>query len=281
MKKQFLSLLSGILIGATLFGGGVAMAASVVASPFADTGQRILLNGQEIQLAGYTINGNNYFKLRDIAAIIDFGVTWDGDTNAVLLDTTKGYTPEHQSSVISDNFVVLPADGSQYKPQAGDVILCNDGYEYTIADVSRWDANAFAEGPLPDLPVPVCDWSLLDQPALPAVEIRHFSLKTGEYLFIRNLYETRRMQYTLYNAIGNNPKTWQNEAPVLRADGTQLVRIELEIPDGVNSQSFWPWKEERLTNLFDSLPSGTYQLEAWDVYKDGIFQRTEYNVSIK
>ena len=89
------------------------------------------------------------------------------------------------------------------------------------------------------------------------------------------------MQYTLYNAIGNNPKTWQDGAPVLRADGTQFVRIELEIPDGVNSQSFWPWKEERLTNLFDSLPSGTYQLETWDVYKDGIFQRTEYNVNIK
>ena len=196
MKKQFLSLLSGILIGATLFGGGVAIAASVVATPFAETGQRILLNGQEIQLTGYTINGNNYFKLRDIAAIIDFGVTWDGDTNTILLDTTKGYTPEHQPTVISDNFVVLPADGSRYKPQVGDVILCNDGYEYTIADVSRWDANAFAEGPLPDLPIPTCDWSLLDQPALPAVETRHFSLKTGEYLFIRNLYETRRMQYT-------------------------------------------------------------------------------------
>ena len=89
------------------------------------------------------------------------------------------------------------------------------------------------------------------------------------------------MQYTLYNAIGNNSKTWQNGTPVLRADGTQFVCIELEIPDGVNSQSFWPWKEERLTNLFDSLPSGTYQLEAWDVYKDGIFQRTEYNVNIK
>ena len=91
MKKQFLSLLSGILIGATLFGGGVAIAASVVATPFAETGQRILLNGQEIQLTGYTINGNNYFKLRDLGKALNFYVGWSKE-QGMFIETDKPYS---------------------------------------------------------------------------------------------------------------------------------------------------------------------------------------------
>lgn len=56
--------------------------------------------------------------------------------------------------------VALPTDGSQYVPKTGDVIRCNDGTDYTITDVSRYDANMFASGPLGPLPEPVCDWSL-------------------------------------------------------------------------------------------------------------------------
>lgn len=41
----------------------------------------------------YTINGNNYFKLRDIAQALDFGVTWDAATKTVGIDTKTGYTP--------------------------------------------------------------------------------------------------------------------------------------------------------------------------------------------
>ncbi len=122
---------------------------------------------------------------------------------------------------------------------------CDDGYEYAITDVSRWDANAFADGPLGELPTPTCDWSLLDQPTMPAMEVRHYTINGEEYLFIRNLYETRRMLCTLYNAIGANEQTWQGSTPVLRKDGTQLVRMELSIPKGSNPQAFWPWKPER------------------------------------
>lgn len=42
----------------------------------------------EISLKGYNIQDNNYFKLRDIAERLDFGVTWDGSTNTVYIDTT-------------------------------------------------------------------------------------------------------------------------------------------------------------------------------------------------
>ena len=180
----------------------------------------------------------------------------------------------------SDGSINLPSDGSQYVPQVGDVIRCDDGTNYTITDVSRWDKSMFASGPIGPLPEPTCDWSLLDQPELPAMEVLHFQNETGDHLRIRNLYETRRMLYTLYNAIGNNPMTWQNDAPVLTSKGNQLVNINLSIPDGVSYQVFWPWRESEIINLFNSVPPGTYSMQAWDIYKDGVYSHTEYQIHV-
>ena len=209
---------------------------------------------------------------------------------AVLLYRALGNTgpelPEGNAGAGSlsrneDGSINPPADGSQYIPQVGDVIRCDDGTNYTITDVSRWDKNMFAAGPVGDLPEPTCDWSLLPQPELPAPEARHYSINGREYLFVRNLYETRRMLYTLYNAIGDNPETWQNGTPVLHPSGNPKVKINLSIADDLNPQVFWPWRESEIVNLFNSCPPGTYSMEAWDVYKDGVFQRTEYNIHVR
>ena len=151
---------------------------------------------------------------------------------------------------------------------------------YTIKDVSRWDKNAFSSGPLGELPTPTCDWSKLPQPDLPEAEARHFTIGGLDYLFQRNLYETRRMLYTLYNAIGDNSETWQNGTPVKFPSGNDKVKINLTIPAEVTPQSFWPWRAEQITELFNSCPPGTYSMEAWDVYKNGVFQYTEYSVYV-
>lgn len=58
----------------------------------APTDSKILLNGSEIQFTAYNIDGNNYFKLRDIGQAFDFGVDWDGEQNSIVIDTSKGYT---------------------------------------------------------------------------------------------------------------------------------------------------------------------------------------------
>lgn len=54
----------------------------------------IYLDGEPILLTAYTINGNNYFKLRDIAAQIQFGVSWDPVSNSIQVDTSTGYVAE-------------------------------------------------------------------------------------------------------------------------------------------------------------------------------------------
>ena len=177
-----------------------------------------------------------------------------------------------------DGSINLPSDGSRYVPQTGDVIRCDDGTNYTLTDVSRYDASVFAAGPLGPLPEPTCDWSLLEQPELPEATARHYNNGHGDYLYICNLYETRRMLYTLYNAIGDNSQTWKDGAPILTSKGNQLVHIHLTIPEDVHYEVFWPWRASEIVNDFNSVPPGNYYMQAWDVYTNGIFQRTEYQM---
>jgi len=277
-KQSIITLTAGVLIGASMVGPMASAAEEYLQARRSI--QEFFVDGQRVELEAYAIGGHNYVKLRDVGRLVDFGVDYDAATNSVRLSTATPYSPEAQTPT-TEGTIALPTDGSRHVPKVGDVVRCDDGYEYAITDVSRWDANAFADGPLGELPTPACDWSLLDQPALPNMETRHYTINGEEYLFIRNIYETRRMLYTLYNAIGANEQTWRDGAPVLRKDGTQLVRIELSIPKGANPQAFWPWKSERLTEVFNSCPPGTYQMEAWDVYKNGVFQKTEYNLKVK
>lgn len=51
------------------------------------------LEGKEPEATAYSIGDNNYYKMRDIASTLDFGVDWDGSTETIIVDTSKGYTP--------------------------------------------------------------------------------------------------------------------------------------------------------------------------------------------
>lgn len=67
----------------------------IMAKPTSST---VYVNGRKIDFDAYNINGNNYFKLRDLAMAIrgtekQFEVEWDGKNNAIKLTTGKPYTP--------------------------------------------------------------------------------------------------------------------------------------------------------------------------------------------
>ena len=51
-------------------------------------------DGEEIRLTAYQIGGNNFVKLRDVGALLDFAVEWDTATGAIAIDSSKGYTPD-------------------------------------------------------------------------------------------------------------------------------------------------------------------------------------------
>lgn len=54
----------------------------------------VYLDGNRIELTAYTINSNNYFKLRDIASAVNFDVDWDGENKTIIIETNCDYTPD-------------------------------------------------------------------------------------------------------------------------------------------------------------------------------------------
>ena len=79
MKKS-LYLIAGILIGITLFGGSSVLAAGITAERSTN---RIYVDGQEVHLTAYNINGNNYVMLRDVGRTVGFNVYWNSDAKCV------------------------------------------------------------------------------------------------------------------------------------------------------------------------------------------------------
>ena len=79
-------MLTGLLIGTTLFTPQATQAAGIVAEP---TWQPIFVDGQQVEMEAYNIAGHNYIKLRDMGKQIGFNVYWNA---GVQIDTGHPYT---------------------------------------------------------------------------------------------------------------------------------------------------------------------------------------------
>jgi len=91
-EKNVIDLRSG---KAYIPGGGELEVSKKPASKDAKpTNSQIYVNGSEVQLTAYTIDGSNYFKLRDIAEVFNFGVTWDENAGMIGIDTKSNYQKE-------------------------------------------------------------------------------------------------------------------------------------------------------------------------------------------
>ena len=262
--KQSIALVtSGVMLGTAL----VAPAAGAVLTA-QQSGQKIVVDGQQVQIEAYSIGGANYCKLRDVGKVVGFNVSYDVLTNTVRINTDEPY--EDEVAVSARSTVKLPTDGSQYVPQVGDRILCDDGTEYEIKNVERWDTNVFQSGPVGPLPAPTCDWSKFPTLTLPQPVVKHYNDQYGDDLFVRNVFEVRRMVYTIYNALGEEPSAWR--------DGRPLAMIQTEIPIEYDAYTgrFWPWRESEITDAVHAIPNVRYYVDAYDYYHNGIYQHTRY-----
>ena len=257
--------ITGFVLGALVFSGTTAYAAGIMAERSTN---RIFVDGKEVQIEAYAIHDNNFMQLRDVGKAVGFNVYWSAADGSVQIETGKPYTGGAPTQTSAAKTVTLPTDGSQYVPQAGDVIRCDDGTNYTITDVSRWNANLFSSGPVGELPAATCDWSRFPEAELPAPDARHFRNEDSDTLLLRNLYEMRRMLYTLYNLIGSDSAAWNGGSP--------YASVKLRIDSDVAVGNFWPWRESEIEKLFRSRPISQYAVEAWDVYENGVFQHTRY-----
>lgn len=62
------------------------------------TTSKVFVNGKQVEFKAYNVNGNNYFKLRDLAMALGgtekkFQVEWVGSLNAINLTSGQEYTP--------------------------------------------------------------------------------------------------------------------------------------------------------------------------------------------
>ena len=81
---------------------------------------KVTMDGETVAPQGYNINGNNYYKLRDIAYILNgtesqFNVTWDASTNRILVASGDAYQPvggEMESSVSAEVKNCTPSDST-------------------------------------------------------------------------------------------------------------------------------------------------------------------------
>ncbi|MDO5141539.1 MAG: leucine-rich repeat protein [Eubacteriales bacterium] len=58
------------------------------------TASSVLVNGISISFDAYNINDNNYFKLRDVGQLFNFGVTRDGNKNQITIYDVLMYTKD-------------------------------------------------------------------------------------------------------------------------------------------------------------------------------------------
>ena len=90
-KKRTLAIAAGL---SALMMACAGAANTATATP---TGNSIYVDGTKVNGAAYMINSNNYFKLRDIAAMVNgsakqFEVSWNQNEKRIDLTTNKAYT---------------------------------------------------------------------------------------------------------------------------------------------------------------------------------------------
>lgn len=77
-----------------IVGGELVISGDGVSKTATPSAAKLTLGGTLISCEAYTIGGNNYYKLRDIAQVIDFGVAWSGTINTIDITTGAVYAGE-------------------------------------------------------------------------------------------------------------------------------------------------------------------------------------------
>ena len=245
LRRDVAGFAVGLLCGGVIF-GGVGIASGVIATPLTEGSQKVTLDGQAVSLEGYNINGSNYFKLRDLGKAMDFGVTWNNDSRTVEIDSNAGYVEEEKPAI--PGAVKIPTGDASWCPAVGTVIDLGNGQTMTVTK---------AKDPEPELTVPA-NASSFWQDELP--EPKAIVYENG-VVRIRNLHETRRMQYSLFEVAEPGTKIY------LGLEGARPGEPSVE----------WPWHEGMLQKMYLSGPRSKVWVDAYDYYVDGRYLFTEYN----
>ena len=103
--KKILYLFIGLALGFALSSPAAQAVEGILAQRCTSP---ILLNGAPVEIEAYTINGHNYFKLRDIGKVVGFNVYWKSEDGTVQIETNRPYTGEAPAKVETDKPVSQP-----------------------------------------------------------------------------------------------------------------------------------------------------------------------------
>ena len=129
-KKRTIAIAAGL---SALMMACAGAANTATATP---TGCAIYVDGKQVNGAAYMINSNNYFKLRDIAAMVNgsakqFEVSWNQTEKRIDLTTNKAYT-------VVGGELALPSNATKSATESKALVF-KDGTKaaytgYTISD---------------------------------------------------------------------------------------------------------------------------------------------------
>lgn len=128
------------------------------------TGSKITVDGKPTAFEAYEINGSNYFKLRDLAMVINgtakqFQIEWDSAGNVIKLTSGTAYTPvgnelaapgDTAAKTAAPSGARIYLDGNEIGPKAYRI---NGSTYFKLRDVGKlfdfgvtWDAQANSIG---------------------------------------------------------------------------------------------------------------------------------------
>ena len=91
--------------------------------------QTVAVDGKSVSLKAYNIGGNNFFRLRDLNALLGFDVSYDEASNTVFI--TAPLTPEKQEENHAYDLFFLPEVDGETQPYVGDTMpFYDDGIYY-------------------------------------------------------------------------------------------------------------------------------------------------------
>ena len=150
MKKKF-SLLLAIVMLVTLLPTAFAESKTVEATK---TSQKLTLDGKDVKVGFYNIEGSNYIKLRDLAAILSeteakFNVEYDKKNNSFIIEKNSSYVKakgdleelkdEKAKATMSSKKVLinyLPGSSGVYQEKIASTALINGNNYLKLRDLA-------------------------------------------------------------------------------------------------------------------------------------------------
>lgn len=115
-------------------GGEMTSSASTAIKYVSESDSTIVLDGKTLSLTGYRINGNNYYKIRDVGSALGFSVDFDPETEIVLIGTANAGQDDTQDD---------PKDETPIT-NAASYTFNGSGWGHSVG-MSQWGAYGMAQ----------------------------------------------------------------------------------------------------------------------------------------